>query len=153
MSERRVLDDKDFDRLSKMINGSDSDYKLVLQIVNACDIRESFKHILCIVPKRWENKYTMGSKVMMQPEVYRYVCDLMGGLDKLPVKCTLEFMMELWAIHAERNKLPSSARAVKDICINFEPNEILETKVRGATLQQQQMTQKAQMARAKAQQK
>ena len=127
--ERRILDDKDFKRLSKMINGTEDDYRLVLNIVNACDVGKSFKHILCLAPKRWDVKYTMSSKLLMQPEVYSYLIELIKDIGRLPVVCTLDFMMELWGLHCEANKL-YSARDVKDICSHFEPNDMLN-KVQG----------------------
>ena len=128
--ERRILDDKDFKRLSKMINGTEDDYNLVLNIVNACDVGKSFKHILCLAPKRWDVKYTMSSKLLMQPEVYSYLIELLQDIGRIPVVCTLDFMMELWGLHCEANKL-YSARDVKDICSHFESNDMLKDKVRG----------------------
>jgi len=126
--ERRILKDKDFERLRKMINGSDADYELVIKLVDTCDIEKSFHHILCLIPQRWDTQYVMSSKLMVSPRLYAYVFDLVGDYSGIPTNCTLDFMMELWALHAEKHKLPASARVIKDICKSFLPNEAMNNR-------------------------
>jgi len=122
--ERRNLNDKDFNRLSKMINGSDEDYKLVLSIIDSCHIAQSFKQILCLIPKRWDLTYLMSTRLMTSPRLYEYIYDLVGGVDNIPIECSLDFMMELWALHSEQHNLPASARDIKEICGEYKPNSM-----------------------------
>lgn len=133
MGEKRILKSTDYDRLKKMINGTDEDMNLVISLIDTCNIEESFRYILCLIPQRWNTKYVMSSQLMVSPRLYAYVYDLVGGAKGIPTEVTLDFMMELWALHSEKHNLQPSARVIKSICTEYRVNENStdDRKVRG----------------------
>lgn len=121
--ERRTLNDKDFESLSKMINSGDENYKLVLNIIDNCNVEESFMHILCLAPQRWESNCTMSSKIFVQRKVYKYIISLVKDINKIPSFGSLNFLIDLWTLHCESNKTIASAKDIKKICKHYKnPN-------------------------------
>jgi hypothetical protein len=92
---------------------------------------------------------------MVSPRLYAYIYDLVGGGHGIPTEVSLDFIMELWALHSEKHNLQPSARIIKSLCTEYRVNEnsTNQSQVKGmfnkGAIQAQERKSKAQIETAR----
>jgi len=88
---------KRYQRMKRMINGTDEDVKLITNIVNECDIEESLLYILALIPQKYEEKKTFCTPLSGGVNLFNYLSSKAIG-----THYTLDTLVGIWQVHCEK---------------------------------------------------
>jgi len=62
--------------MKQMIKGTDEDLKLIINIIDNCNIEESLLYILALIPHRYDEKKTMATPITRSYKFFTFLSDL-----------------------------------------------------------------------------
>lgn len=93
---RPVLTLKRYDRMKRMIKGSDDDVQLIVNIVNECNIEESLLYILALIPHKYEEMMVFCTPLMRSKNLHDFLTKR-----AISVHYNLDILVGIWQTHCE----------------------------------------------------
>ena len=99
--EKRIFTKEDYKKMSRMLQGTDEDVNLVIQMVDKCNIKESFLYILALIPHKYKEIYTFCTPLScsknLYAELYKYP-DFDSYYD-------LDILVKIWSTYCKNLNL------------------------------------------------
>lgn len=84
-----------------MLQGTDEDVNLVTQMVDKCDIKESFLYILALIPHKYEEFATFCSPLSNSYLLHKYLL----REHTISVHYNLDMLVKMWSTHCKELSL------------------------------------------------
>ena len=126
---KSIIDEKKYKKLKRLLKGGEEDKNLVVQIIDQCDIKESFPYIIALVSQYHNEKYVFSSGLFKSQNLFHYVIKELS----FPVssKFTLDMLMEWIDRYSTIKKVPPKLKKliIKDYeTLSFEDSQLFEFK-------------------------
>ena len=113
--KRPVIGKERYEKLKKLIHGTAEDVKLVVNIVNECDMDNSILYILALIPQKYEGLATFATPLTNGRNTYEYLCK--KAMTTLP---NLDTLVGVWQVYCEENGL-SHTQGQKFLASEYPP--------------------------------
>ena len=134
--EKNVIDEKRYERLSMMIQGTIGDVQMVVKIIDKCDIPNSFVHILLLMGCKYDHTQTLSTPLIQSTKVQDYVKLLYKTYNQMPLGLSLDDALNLYGRHCEYQNIPIEPLVIKYITLNYNTSNKDEyfSKLKGTPL-------------------
>jgi len=102
--ERPIITIERYEKLKRLMHGSDDDIKMVANIINECNIDKSLLYILALIPQKYVERNTFSTPLSQSPRLYVYLTRKAMG-----VTYDLDTLVGIWQIHCEENEINQTA--------------------------------------------
>jgi len=95
--------------MKQMMKGTDEDLKLIINIIDNCNIEESLLYILALIPHRYDEKKTMATPITRSYKLFTFLSDLDPTIGRfVGIQYDLNKLIDVWKAHCIReNKNPT----------------------------------------------
>ena len=98
--QRPIINEKRYQRMKRMYKGSDSDVKLVVNIIDNCDIDESLLYILALIPQKHDSSKTFSTPLSGSKNLFEYLSHYPIG-----VAYDLNIIVGIWQVYCEAKNM------------------------------------------------
>lgn len=113
--KRPIIGKERYEKLKKLMQGTAEDVKLVVNIVNECDMDKSLLYILALISQKYEGLATFATPLTNGKNTYKYLCK--KAMTTLP---TLDTLVGVWQVHCEENGI-SHTQGQKFLASEYPP--------------------------------
>lgn len=96
--DRPILTLKRYERMKRMIKGSNDDVRLIVNIVNECNIEESLLYILALIPQKYIEASTFCTPLSQSERLFAFL-----SKRAMTVHYNLDILVGVWQVHCEEN--------------------------------------------------
>jgi hypothetical protein len=114
-----IINRERYRTLKVLINGSDQDRTLAINIIDNCDIETSFLHLLALTSNSRNSSLAYGCYVGCSKNFVDYMKTLAPYLPFV----NLEWILDMYKLHNEKQNLPEDNKEIKFLISEYQTEE------------------------------
>jgi hypothetical protein len=114
-----IIDQKRYLQMKGLMHGQTDDVKLVVNIIEKCDIRNSFLHILLLIGEKYDNSFTLCTPLIESKRLFDYISEILQGADKIPTSYNFNFIVDIYNAHMDFHGNESNPVDIKYLSENY----------------------------------